>query len=170
LLFHQTVVWLFIGLVVAALLVVYGAANKLNPAKTDFTRFMTCFISIVAVLGMLVYMTLVLYITLFRAEQESLKGILSAPLLNVGLPVAVVASLALVTLLPLTTASNEPLELKGLGLEIKGPAAQIVLWAMCFVVIMGGMVAAAALSPKHSEGAPVQNSNKQLGKPEGVSQ
>jgi hypothetical protein len=59
-------------------------------------------------------------------------------------PVAAVASLALVTLLPLTTSSSEPLKLKGLTVEVEGPAAQIILWVMCFIAI----VAAAAIGPK----------------------
>jgi hypothetical protein len=147
------VIWRFFGSVVVVLLVVYRAANKLTAAGADFTKFMTCFISIAAVLGMLGYMIFVLYVGLFGATNDQAKGLLGAPLVNVGLPVAVVASLALVTLLPLTTTSNEPLEFKGLGLEIKGPAAQIVLWAMCFIVIVGGMVAVATLGPKHSESA-----------------
>jgi hypothetical protein len=132
-----------------------------DPEPIDnFTKFMTCFVSIAAVLGMLVYMALVLYIAVFGAQTEQLKGILSAPLVNVGLPVAVVASLALVALLPLTTTSTEPLEIEGLGLTIKGPAAQIVLWAMCFVVIIGGMVAVSALSSKESKAATAENSKK----------
>jgi hypothetical protein len=140
--------FLFFLLAVVGLIGVSLLASCLKPITSNFTVFMSYFISIAAVLGMLVYTTLVFYVALFGAQSTQLMGLLGAPLVSVGLPVAVVASLALVTLLPLTTTSNEPLEIVGLSLKIKGPAAQIVLWAMCFVVIIGGMVAAAALGPK----------------------
>jgi hypothetical protein len=140
--------FLFFLLAIVGSIGVYLLASGLRLIASEFTAFMSYFISIAAALAMLAYATLVFYVALFGAPSDPLRGLFNAPLVTVGLPTAIVASMALVTLLPLTTSSNEPLEIDGLSLKIKGPAAQIVLWAMCFIVILGGMVAAAALGPR----------------------
>jgi hypothetical protein len=89
----------------------------------------------------------VTYRYLFQPE------LLVSPLLSVGVPISVVASLALVTLLPIvslststppTPSASPTLSIEGLGFKLVGPAAQIVLWAMCFILILGGSVAAKA--------------------------
>ena len=140
----------FFALIILGLFGSYYEANRLKAIETDFQTFMGYFISILTVVGMLIYMVIVLYLGLFAGgfAGQTNSGFLSAPLVFVGVPVAAVASLALVTLLPLTTSSSEPLKLKGLSVEVEGPAAQIILWVMCFIAIIAGIVAAAAIGPK----------------------
>jgi hypothetical protein len=141
----------FLIIYVAVVICACFGANRLKPITNSFSSFMTVLITILAALGMLVYMAVVFYFALFNSRipgQDPSSGIFAMPLVTIGVPAAMVASLALVTVLPLTMAATEPLSLKGLGIEIKGPAAQIVLWALCFVVIIAGIAALAQVESK----------------------
>lgn len=51
----------------------------------------------------------------------------------VGLPMAAIAALVLVTYLQ--QRSGEGIKFKGLGFEFEGPSGQVVLWIVCFVVM-----------------------------------
>jgi hypothetical protein len=140
----------FIFYVAVVICACFGA-NHLKPIKNSFPDFMTVLITILAALGMLIYMAVLFYFEVFNGRipgQDPSSGIFAKPLVSIGVPSAMVASLALVTVLPLTIGATEPLSLKGLGIEIKGPAAQIVLWALCFVVIIVGIAALAQVESK----------------------
>ena len=51
----------------------------------------------------------------------------------VGLPMAAIAAFVLVAYLQ--QRSGEGVRFKGLGFEFEGPSGQVVLWAICFIVI-----------------------------------
>lgn len=51
----------------------------------------------------------------------------------VGLPMAAIAALVLVTYLQ--QRSGEGIKFKGLGFEFEGPSGQVVLWLVCFLAM-----------------------------------
>jgi hypothetical protein len=55
---------------------------------------------------------------------------------TVGLPSAALASLCLVMFLEQTSG---PIEFEGLGLKFKGASGPVVLWAFCFLAIVGAI-------------------------------
>jgi hypothetical protein len=54
----------------------------------------------------------------------------------IGLPFAFIASFIVVALF---RQGDSPIEFKGLGLEFKGAAGEIILWLLCFVAISGAI-------------------------------
>jgi hypothetical protein len=54
----------------------------------------------------------------------------------VGLPFGFIAAFAVVALL---RQPNKEIEFKGLGLEFKGAAGEVVLWLFCFSAITGAI-------------------------------
>lgn len=61
--------------------------------------------------------------------QQHFAGIVSVPLASIG---------ALCVVLVLRSTEG-PMEFQGLGFKFKGAAGPIVLWAMCFIVIVIGI-------------------------------
>jgi hypothetical protein len=61
--------------------------------------------------------------------QEHFAGIVSVPLACIG---------ALCVVLVLRSTEG-PMEFEGLGFKFKGAAGPVVLWAMCFIVIVLGI-------------------------------
>jgi len=61
--------------------------------------------------------------------QQHFSGIVSVPLASIG---------ALCVVLVLRSTEG-PMEFEGLGFKFKGAAGPVVLWAMCFIVIVLGI-------------------------------
>lgn len=54
----------------------------------------------------------------------------------IGLPFAFVAAFIVVSLF---RQNEQPLEVEGLGFKLKGAAGEVVLWVLCFMVIVGAI-------------------------------
>jgi hypothetical protein len=74
----------------------------------------------------------------FLFNHEATRVLLNSnPGTNYGLPFSAMASFGIVSVLELANAGQ--LKFKAIGFDFEGPAAQVTLWIVCFVVFVWAM-------------------------------
>lgn len=60
----------------------------------------------------------------------------NSPFHSFGVPFSAMAAFGIVSLLDFAKSANEKLEFIAFNLQFKGPATPVILWALCFVVLV----------------------------------
>jgi hypothetical protein len=80
-----------------------------------------------------------LLVRAFLLDHKDTRTLLdSNPRANYGLPFSAMAAFGIVSVLEMAS-TDKLLKFKGIGLELEGPAAQVTLWIVCFVVFVWAM-------------------------------
>jgi len=83
------------------------------------------------------YLCFVAYNLVWNWDGEAARAIRDYGVWTLGLPTAALGSLALVIVLPTTSAQT--LKFKGLSFDLEGPAVQALFWVVCFLSIVGSI-------------------------------